>query len=841
MLHTLRVFRPHRTPPEQLEKTFVARGPLLQEILNKLEKWQPGKSRQHYLIIGPRGIGKTNLLRLIEYNIERKSSPGNKWYSISLSEDAYGITKVADLLVEALRILSEKTNDRNITATYDKVKYDDNDDRVTDLSLDAFREFHKNNGCGILLMVENVNRVFENQIKIKREIHLLRKILIEEDWIILICTSPTFLNAVTKPEEPLFEFFETKFLEELSPVEQQEMLRKIALLENNTDFIEHYLDKLKPQLQALYHFTGGNPRLTIMLYDLVANQHISDVKDELDGLLDKLTPFYQDRMKEIAQQEARLLEKMALMSEGCTPTELAKESRLPHKNVSALLTRLERSGYVRREPRRKKQTVYIIPERFFRIWHQMNHSRSARGRVQYLIEFFTSWYATRKERNQIWDKLTDTFQEALKQNEGDRIEELSEYMQYIEEISEGGKKYERLFDRVYKMYIFKSFDAFKNELKNLDEQYKNDGNYFYNKGIFLSRRLKKRREGLSAFQMANKLMPENILILFKLFLLLNRLHQYGEANKISDQILKILRKKKRYDSNIKDEDMLLKIFEDEKDHQTIRITAHLLYKYTNREIIGKVINIIKVSKSSYKKQNGITILGFFESEKSVPVILNFLKDKVDNVRGSAALALGYMGSELAVQPLIECLSDEANFVRGCAASSLGRIGSELAVQPLIECLKDENNINRGSAATALGRIGSELAAPFLFDCLKDKANNVRISSIIALGKITLKKPIKHLDQVIQSLIEIKTDEILNGLLKALRNLLDSGFCSGDIEMIEASVEQAKKGFKNGEEIFLPYIIAVEYIKSQRDPAIIERQHPEMREAVQILVDSFDKK
>jgi hypothetical protein len=60
-------------------------------------------------------------------------------------------------------------------------------------------------------------------------------------------------------------------------------------------------------------------------------------------------------------------------------------------------------------------------------------------------------------------------------------------------------------------------------------------------------------------------------------------------------------------------------------------------------------------------------------------------------------------------------------------------------------------------------------------------------------------------------------------------------------MIEASVENARKGVANGDEVFRPDIIAVEYIKSNKDPAIIERQQPEMREAVQLLVDSYESR
>ena len=86
---------------------------------------------------------------------------------------------------------------------------------------------------------------------------------------------------------------------------------------------------------------------------------------------------------------------------------------------------------------------------------------------------------------------------------------------------------------------------------------------------------------------------------------------------------------------------------------------------------------------------------------------------------------------------------------------------------------------------------------------------------------------------------MKSDEMLYRIVQAIRKLLFSAFRSNDIEMINASIESAKKGFENGEETFSPYIIALEYIKSNFDPAIIERQQPEMREAVQLLVDSFN--
>ncbi len=403
-MNTIYQFRPQRSSSESLETIFVARENLLEKILGRLGQWRPGGSRQHYLLIGPRGIGKTHVLKLVSHRISLRAKLNKKWQPIVFAEESYSITRISDLLLEALRILHEETGDENVGGAWRELRYDDNDDRVTDLSLDAFRKFNRSSGKGLIFMLENINRLFERQIKNKAQIHLLRKILIEEEWLVSLFTSPTYLGAATREEEPLFEFFQAEFLPELSSGQQIEMLQKLAAHENNQNFRE-YLGKYRSRLKALYHFTGGNPRFTVMLYDLISHHAISDVQAELDGLLDKITPFYQDRMKDIGEQEGKLIETMALMREGCNPTELAREARMPAKIIRAVLQRLVKAGYVKREQRRQKKTVYIIPERLFRIWHQMNHSRASRGMVHYLLEFFSTWYESREERDEVREEI----------------------------------------------------------------------------------------------------------------------------------------------------------------------------------------------------------------------------------------------------------------------------------------------------------------------------------------------------------------------------------------------------------------------------------------------------
>ena len=71
MAGVIHVFRPRRTLPEDLEAIFVGREHLIEDMLVHLNRWEAGVTRQHYLLIGPRGIGKTNLLIILENRVKK--------------------------------------------------------------------------------------------------------------------------------------------------------------------------------------------------------------------------------------------------------------------------------------------------------------------------------------------------------------------------------------------------------------------------------------------------------------------------------------------------------------------------------------------------------------------------------------------------------------------------------------------------------------------------------------------------------------------------------------------------------------------------------------------------
>ncbi len=867
MARAVHLYRPQRTRAALLEETSVGREPLLSTIVDRLARWTPGASRQHYLLIGPRGIGKTHLLRLIEHRLISNPDLDAKWTPIALAEDFYSITRVSDLLLEMLRILGEERGVADADELYQTVRHDNDDARVIDRSLDAFRHFHRVTGQGTVLMIENLDRLLERQIRDRTESHRLRRILLEEDWLVAICTSPTYLNAVTNEDDPFFEFFQVHALAELTAPQQEEMLRKLAAAEDNSAF-DVYLGRLRSRLRALYHFTGGNPRLTVMLYDLLSHKKVSSLRSELDLLLDQLTPFYQDRMKEISELEAKVLEVMTLLPEGCTPTELAREARMPAKNVRATLTRLERAGYIRRGDRRRQRTVYVVPERFFRIWHQMNHSRAARGRIQYLLEFFSGWYASREERDRVWQELTAAFRRGVAAGDDEHMSDIAEYMSYVAAVSEGSERFERAFERLRRLIGTTSEDSIDRELSTLDREYAEESAYFLHKGHFLADDLGQHDEALSAFQAAIKLKRGDIFAQYNRAVALDKLGQVEESIAAYKKTAELLTASRGQEGQHGPHSVPLQLLKKTSDPKLSSMSAYLLGRLADSTVAADLIAILHTSEDPWRRRHCATALGLIAAKgvldmlvdcmadsaaevrgsvatalgrigdsSAVRPLIRALKDPANNVRGSAATALGRISDSSAVEPLIHALKDNANNVRGSAATALGRIEDTSAVEPLIRVLEDPANDVRGSAATALGRIGDLTAVEPLIATLKDRARDVRSSAIVALGYIADDLTGPQIRNLLSVFIESNMPSW--SFRRVIPILLRAIFRAGDLASIRASLRKVRE-VASDEGLWQPYEVAYEYLSTDRDPIILEQQQPEMREAVMLLVDLFDE-
>lgn len=473
MTHPIGLFRAHITSTERLVNTTVGRTEMLADLLEKLGRNAGKKGGQHFLFVGPRGIGKTHFLSLVENAVATRPDLKDLYTVVRFPEENNRILCFADILLQVVRSLGESETDGPWPTLYDELSTVQEDRQILDAVIPRLRRYRQESGRTVLMLMENLDALFGQQIKSQQDIHRFRTFLMDSPCATLVGTSPVFFSDISDVRKPFFEFFDVQVIEDLSEALTLDLVKNNLQQDRRQDLLDRF-DELEPKIRALHTMTGGNPRLIMMLYELIAFDNILEVKTQFEKLLDKITPFYQDRMKELAPQERALLEIMALMRiEPRTPAAIAVRMRKPPQQISSLLKRMIQSGYltVSENPKDKRSRLYRIKEGFFDLWLAMSESRAERKRLGYLVKMFEVWYQDRMER----DKKRCDLRQALQ--DGASAPEVREnqftYLDYLSDVGDSdercGAKLELSVDLLKAGQALKAKDLLK-ELKPLAPQ-----------------------------------------------------------------------------------------------------------------------------------------------------------------------------------------------------------------------------------------------------------------------------------------------------------------------------------------------------------------------------------
>ena len=408
------LYRSGVTSPERLRCTTVAREHMLDNAIESLRGSVGRTSKNHLLFIGPRGIGKTHLLSCIEDAVQSDDSLAATVVVVRFPEESNRTLSFADFLIGTCGILKEALEDEPLwSELYAKVETEEDDARVADTLVPAIREENRRRGRTLLVMLENLGEILGRQIRDRNDAASLRKFLMADNGCLLLATAPLHFDGITDVEQPFYDFFDIQILESLNFDETVEVIRRNLEWDERADVLET-LDEIRPRLQALYRMTGGNPRLTMMLYELIAHEAVTGIQNQFHLLLDRISPFYQGRLNDLPPGQRALLECLASMrDQEKTPAAIAARMRMSQQETSSLLKRLTDARYLRaiRHPRDKRSRLYTIREGFFDIWLAMNLSRGARRRMPFLLDFFSLFYpshaAREEKRRQLRAKLQD--------------------------------------------------------------------------------------------------------------------------------------------------------------------------------------------------------------------------------------------------------------------------------------------------------------------------------------------------------------------------------------------------------------------------------------------------
>jgi len=426
--------------PEDLQKLLVGRDSFVKRLLQAIAEAREGKSVQHFLLIGPRGIGKTHLLLLLYHTVKGAirwdgafQNLSQSWEPILLSEDQYGVGSLTDLFIEILKQLKEPDEKlQRLRAHLQGIRLPGEAER--EMILEYLLQRRSKTGKRLLLLLDNIHMILDSFSE--EDQGRLRSIVMGQDLFMIFGSAPTLFEAVFNYEAPFYNFFEVVWLNEITSDEVEELLRKRLEHDQRTEILKKF-DEYRPRIRAIVHLTGGNPRLILSLYQIFTEGEIVEVERALLKLLDELTPYFQDRMRELSEQQRKIIEAMALMEGPSTPTEIAQFAHLPVNVVTSQLRRLGELHYVRSERGKGKRVVlYNISEQLFRLWRQMR-VEAGRRRLGFIATFLKAWFS---ERELAEFAMRAVYEMMRYMSEAKPIGEIIDRLYYLQEAAPEGVK-----------------------------------------------------------------------------------------------------------------------------------------------------------------------------------------------------------------------------------------------------------------------------------------------------------------------------------------------------------------------------------------------------------------
>lgn len=516
-------YSPENMDEAILRKLFVGREKLLKSMVKEIENAARKKTPRFFLIVGPRGIGKSHFLVLLYHEI--KSKFGSLLIPIKLREEEYSVYRASDLF---LRILEEKKEETKEILSLAK------EDEILHAAVEKLKIISKRDGKRFIIFIENLHELFK-QLDIK-ELQKLRSIFQKYDFFSVVASAPMIFPGISEHDEPFYNFFQIQFLSEFSLEEIKDLIQKIAKAENNKKFLDEF-EKYEPKIHGMAHLTGGSPRLVILFYEMITRGELENIENAFFKIIDEHTPYYQEIFQLLTGQKRRIFDAVISSESPITPKQLSKETRLDLPTVTTQLRRLETDGYVISRPM-GKYTKYEVRERLFRLWREMRQP-FGRKRVSILLEFLQLWYTPEEQRELFKAKF-----ELLEAGKKTVLRDLC----YCAEILPSEFKTEAILKLAPKLIKLGEWEETVYEIQKLKETAAKikdkelEGKILMYEKLYEGCRLfseKRYEDALDVFNKALEINPKNEFALSRKGVALEFLSKYEEALNALDKALEI--------------------------------------------------------------------------------------------------------------------------------------------------------------------------------------------------------------------------------------------------------------------------------------------------------------
>ena len=372
------------------------------------------------MVVGPRGIGKTTLVRRVAAEIRSDPELKELWYPLIFAEEAYEIGSPGEFWLEAVFRLADQNKEPRWIKTYEDLKKEPNEALLRERSLMQLKDFADEQGKRLLLIVENFNILLGEQME-EYDDWDLRHSLLNEPHLMLIATATSRFDEIKNINKAMFELFQ---IIDLKPLNTGE----IATLWHSLTGEQPTLVKVRP----IHILTGGNPRLLRILADFAAKTSFRELMENLIHLMDEHTEYFKSQLDTLAPKERKVFVALLELWDPANARTIANSARLDVNKTSSLLGRLVKRGAVTTIEDQGRKQLYQVSERLYNIYYLMRRRGHPSNRVRAVVRFMVQFY----QGDQLVKTTTKLAEEACILDAERRQDHYYAYDEIVKQVSE---------------------------------------------------------------------------------------------------------------------------------------------------------------------------------------------------------------------------------------------------------------------------------------------------------------------------------------------------------------------------------------------------------------------
>lgn len=381
-------YNPSAMDPALLKRILVQRERLLNRIVDRLSASMTSGDKHHLLLVGPRGSGKTHLVTLACWELKQNPLLADSMRVARLGADDT-CSSWLHLAFGIARSLADEYPDEFPSDFKSPVRGLPPDDAALAVLNDVIKNLQHRH---LLLITENLDQTFHGLGEVGQK--KWRAFLQETRRIATLATTRQLFTGVSSRNEAFFGFFDTFHLQPLTVDDAQQLIRNIAVEQQQVELLE-FLNShpARDRIRALHHLAGGNHRIYVLLAQLLTREDWDDLVAAFETLADEMTPHFQERLSSLPDQQRQLVQSLCGAAGAMTVKELVEETFIAAGNCSKQLGNLKAKGYVRSE-KRGKESYYELAEPLMRLCLEAKNQR--RRPLTRVAWFLKAWFTEDK-------------------------------------------------------------------------------------------------------------------------------------------------------------------------------------------------------------------------------------------------------------------------------------------------------------------------------------------------------------------------------------------------------------------------------------------------------------